>query len=257
MNLWRDLKDFILSYYYPRNQYFLVSFPKTGRTWLIHMINQMKEISNHPMKHAEYFIFNEHDSSEIIIENGIRNNPADLFKFTGRLRYRKGKVLFLVRDPRDVIVSHYYQVIKRAKNPFIFNSMSEFIKDDILGFKRIIHFYNLWFAKKHIPNTFLLLKYEELLENGVESLMKVNLFFNLNILKSDIERIYLASSADKMRKKEIANQLEGFNDFGKSRNQLKVRNAKIGGYKSELSEQDIFYCNKEMRKLNTYFGYRI
>ena len=129
--------------------------------------------------------------------------------------------------------------------------------EDILGFKRIIHFYNLWFAKKHIPNTFLLLKYEELLENGVESLMKVNLFFNLNILKSDIERIYLASSADKMRKKEIANQLEGFNDFGKSRNQLKVRNAKIGGYKSELSEQDIFYCNKEMRKLNTYFGYRI
>ena len=123
MKAFRNIKDFILSYYYPRNQYFLVSFPKTGRTWLIHMINQMKEISNHPMKHAEHFIFNEHDSSEIIIENGFRNNPNDLFKFSERLRYRKGKVLFLVRDPRDVVVSHYYQLTKRAKNPFIFDSI--------------------------------------------------------------------------------------------------------------------------------------
>lgn len=257
MKAFRNIKDFILSYYYPRNQYFLVSFPKTGRTWLIHMINQMKEISNHPMKHAEHFIFNEHDSSEIIIENGFRNNPNDLFKFSERLRYRKGKVLFLVRDPRDVVVSHYYQLTKRAKNPFIFDSMSEFVKDDILGFKRIIHFYNLWFAQKHIPNAFLLLKYEELLENGVESLMKVNLFFNLNILKSDIKKIYLASSANKMRKKEIENKLEGFNDFGKEKNKLKVRNAKIGTFKNELSKEDISYCNSEMKKLNYYFNYQI
>jgi len=257
MKLLRDIKDFILSYYYPRNQYFLVSFPKTGRTWLIHMINQMKEISSHPLKDAEYFIFNEHDSSEIIIENGMRNNSADLFKFMGRLRYRKGKVLFLVRDPRDVVVSHYYQITKRAKSPFIFNSMSEFVKDDILGFKRIIHFYNLWFAQKHIPNTFLLLKYEELLENGVESLMKVNSFFNLNILKSEIERIYSASSAEKMREQEKSNQFADFNDFGKEKNQLKVRNAKIGTFKNELSKEDISYCNSKMKKLNSYFNYQI
>jgi len=221
------------------------------------MIKQMKEISNHPLKHSEHFIFNEHDSSEIIIENGFRNNPIDIFKFTKRLRYRKGKVLFLVRDPRDVVVSHYYQITKRVKKPFVFNSMSEFVKDDILGFKRIIHFYNLWFAQKHIPNTFLLLKYEELIEDGVESLMKVNLFFSLNILKSDIERIYFASSADKMRKKEIANQLEGFNDFGKEKNKLKVRNAKVGSFKNELSKKDISFCNSEMKKLNSYFNYKI
>ena len=46
-------------------------------------------------------------------------------------------------------------------------------------------------------------------------------------------------------------------DFGKSKNQLKVRNAKIGGYKSELSEDDILFCNNEMEKLNSYFNYQI
>ena len=87
--------------------------------------------------------------------------------------------------------------------------------------------------------------------------MKVNSFFNLNILKSEIERIYLASSAEKMRKQEKSNQLAGFNNFGKEKNQLKVRNAKTGTFKNELSKEDISYCNSEMKKLNWYFNYQI
>ena len=257
MKIWRDIKDFILSYYYPKRQFFLVSFPKTGRTWLIYMINQIKEQSNHRLKKEKYFIFKEHDNSEIILEDGTRNDPLDIFKFTSRFRYRRGKVIFLVRDPRDVIVSHFHQVTKRAKNPFIFNSISEFVKDDVLGFKRIVHFYNLWHYQQHKPTDFLLIKYEDLLDNGVQTLSGITSFLNISITTNDLQDIYHQSSSDKMRKKEKVNQLEGFNDFGKSRNQLKVRNARIGGYKSELSEEDILYCNKEMKNLNTYFGYKI
>ena len=131
MKLWRDIKDFVLSFYYPKGQYFLVSFPKTGRTWLMYMLNQIQDLSNHPLKESKNFIFNEHDNSEIIIENGYRNNPKDVFRYTNRFRYRRSKVIFLVRDPRDVVVSHFYQVTKRAKNPFVFNSITDFIKDDL------------------------------------------------------------------------------------------------------------------------------
>lgn len=257
MKFWRDIKDFILSYYYPKNQYFLVSFPKTGRTWLNYMLKQMVKQSNHPLKNNENFIFNEHDSSEIIIENGTRNNPLDVFKFTSRDRYRRGKVLFLVRDPRDVVVSHFHQVTKRAKNPFVFNSISDFVKDDILGFKRIIQYYNLWFFQKDIPKDFLLIKYEDLLNQGVDTLSEINKFFNIDITKDKIEKIYSKSSADKMRKKEKENKLEGFTDFGKDRDKLKVRNAKSGGFINELSEDDILFCNKEMKLLNSYYNYKI
>jgi hypothetical protein len=257
MKFWRDIKDFILSYYYPKNQYFLVSFPKTGRTWLNYMLKQMVKQSNHPLKNNENFIFNEHDNSEIIIENGTRNNPLDVFKFTSRKRYRRGKVLFLVRDPRDVVVSHFHQVTKRAKNPFVFNSISDFVKDDILGFKRIIQYYNLWFFQKDIPKDFLLIKYEDLLNQGVDTLSEINKFFNIDITKDKIEKIYSESSADKMRKKEKENKLEGFTDFGKDRDKLKVRNAKSGGFINELSEDDILFCNKEMKLLNSYYNYKI
>jgi len=257
MKLWRNIKDFILSYTYPKGQYFLISFPKTGRTWLMHMIHQMKDLSSDPLKNQEHFIFNEHDNSEIIIENGYRNNPLDIFKFTGRNRYRRGKVIFLVRDPRDVVVSHFHQVTKRAKNPFVFNSISDFVRHETLGFNRIIKYYNLWYKNKRIPQDFLLVRYEYLLVNGIQELQKINNYLSLNVSISDIEKVYENSSANKMRKKEIANQLKGFEDFGIEKNQLKVRNAKIGGYFNELSGEDIVYCNKKMRKLNPYFNYKI
>ena len=252
MSVVRSIKDFILSYYYPSDQYFLISFPKTGRTWLFYMIDQMKNLSDHPLKSSPYFMFNEHDSSEIIIENGIRNNPLDIYNYKSRYRYRRGKVIFLVRDPRDVIVSHFYQVTKRSKNPFVFDSISEFVRDDILGFKRIIHYYNLWFKNKEIPRDFLLIKYEDLLQNGASELQKVNDFLNLDISVEEIKIIYNNSSAKKMRRKELENQTSV-----KDRNQLKVRNARIGGYKNELLEKDILFCNQEMKKLNSYFQYKI
>ena len=69
----------------------------------------------------------------------------------------------------------------------------------------------------------------------------------------EIKKIYNNSSADKMRKLEIGRNLKGFKYFGDTINHLKVRRAKIGSYKDELSDEDILYCNIEMKNLNTYF----
>jgi len=249
--IWRNIKDFILSYSYQSGQYFLVSFPKTGRTWLMYMINQMQDLSSV----ENDLIFNEHDNSEIILENGYRNNPKDIFNFSKRYKYRRAKLIFLVRDPRDVVVSHFHQITKRANNPFVFKSISTFIRDEILGFNRIIYYYNLWYNNKSIPKDFLLIRYEDLFQNGCYELQRINEYLCLNISDNDIRSIYNNSSADKMRRRELAGDLESFKYFGSSKNQLKVRNARIGGYKKELTQSDIRYCNKKLEDLNKYFNY--
>ena len=41
MSFYRDFKDFILSYDYDLDKNFVISFSKTGRTWLRHMIDEM------------------------------------------------------------------------------------------------------------------------------------------------------------------------------------------------------------------------
>ena len=102
-----------------------------------------------------------------------------------------------------------------------------------------------------------MVKYEDLYQNGVEELLRINKFLDLDVSRENIELVYSNSTADKMRNKELSNKLEGFNDFGNDRNTLKVRNAKIEGYKNELSVEDISFCNSEMRNLNRYFKYKI
>ena len=114
----------------------------------------------------------------------------------------------------------------------------------------------MWYNNKTKPQDFLLIKYENLLENTVD-LKKVIDFLNVDISDKSIERIYQESTAHKMREKEKKNQLKGFSDFGKEANKLKVRKARKGSYLTELTLEDITFCNKEMAKLNPYFEYKI
>ena len=252
MKWWRNIKDIVLSFYYPSGQFFLVSFPNSGRTWLMYMLQTiLKEVGR-----EELYIENTHDCSEIIIENGTRQDPQLIFKFTDRFRYSRSRVIFLARDPRDIITSNFHQVTSRAIHPFKFSSRSEFVKHDLYGFKRVIHFFNMWYNNKTRPQDFLLIKYENLLED-TEDLKKVINFLDVDLSNESIERVYQESTAHKMREKEKKNQLRGFSDFGKEMNKLKVRKAREGSYLNELSSKDIAFCNKEIKKLNPYFGYTL
>ena len=251
MLFWRYLKDYLLSYTYKNNQVFLVSFPKTGRTWLSYMLDQIEDKSDKKINYLK-----THDFSEIVIESGQKQNPSLIFKYVKRYFYRRAKVIFLVRDPRDVIVSHFHQITKRTKKPMYFSSISEFVRDETFGFNRIIQFYNIWYNQRKISKDFFLVKYEDLKNNGENELKKIFNFLEFNIDEKIIREVYNKSSATKMRNKELVNKLSGFNDFGKEINHLKVRKAKVGSYLDELSQSDIDYCNYLLKNLQGFKYYK-
>ena len=59
----------------------------------------------------------------------------------------------------------YLRTIKnliKVKPNLKFSSMSSFIRNNELGFNRIIHFYNLWFKQKNEVRDFILIKYEDM-----------------------------------------------------------------------------------------------
>ena len=60
-----------------------------------------------------------------------------------------------------------------------------------------------------------------------------------------------------MRLNEKNNKIKGFTHFGKEANQMKVRIAKQGSYLSELTSDDINFCNNEMKELDIYYNYKI
>ncbi len=249
MYSYRDFKDFVLSYQYDKDQLFLVSFPKTGRTWLRHMIDSMIDESNQNLN-----IFYTHDHSEILTEDGIKNNTELIFKNIKRFRFRRAKVIFLVRNPKDVIVSHYHQITKRSLKPLKFSSMSSFIRNNELGFNRIIHFYNLWYKQKKVVRDFFLVKYEDLIENS-DSLFLLSKFLKLKINYKVVEQIYDEHKFEKMREKEVKGQLKDSMSFGNDENFLKVRKAIVGSYKNEMNMDDIHFCNESLKNLNSFYEY--
>ena len=250
---------------------YLLSFPKTGVTWLKFMLTQIltqayelecdltvdiNKLSRNN-KQLPHIIWT-HDDSHILGENGKLNDIEKIFIYGGRFRYRKNRVILLVRDPRDVVVSHYYQVTKRADLPLKFDSLSEFVRHQHYGIQRIIRFYQIWSRNRWIPQHLLIVRYEDLLSDGPTTLTKILKFLDAqNVDRTIVNEVYEASQADKMRKLEMQGKVEGMRVFGTEQNYLKVRRARSGSYQDELSEDDIRYCNELMKKLPSIYGYSI
>ena len=113
---------------------YIVSFPKSGRTWLRVLIG--KAIADQYNLDDRYVLDTYrltkklklpviqfiHDGSDLQYARTHNNLRRDT-----RV-YRKKKVIFLARDPRDLIVSNYYQATKR-ENTFQ-GDLSAFIKEN-------------------------------------------------------------------------------------------------------------------------------
>ncbi len=249
---------------------YFISFPKCGITWLRLMLCQifikhynlpedkptvlLNELtSNYPILPK---IIQTHGDSALVDEKGNRSNAERLFQYGGRLSYRRNKVLLLVRDPRDVIVSHYYQVTQRTDKPLEVGSLSQFVRHPLYGFQRIIRFYQIWSWNRWIMKDFLIVRYEDLMNHGSATLAKILDFIKVtDVDKELINKVYCLSQSENMRKLEKQNQVEGMRVFGSDTNFLKVRKAKIGSYKDELSDEDIQYCNDLMKYCPKIYGY--
>jgi hypothetical protein len=74
--------------------------------------------------------------------------------------YQSKRVILLVRSPRDVVVSCYGHAV--GPTGAYKGSMSDFIRSDRHGIRKIVTFYNIWYANRHVPEVFLPIRYDAL-----------------------------------------------------------------------------------------------
>lgn len=271
------MPDPLKRWYAHRNtDVYLVSYPKCGRTWLRLMVGRaIAQYFGLPEDEDTLFIrWKKRPHSQVPWITVIHDDrpmlkaPDELQ--TSKARYQDKRVIFLARDPRDVIVSSYFEMKNRGQlfgyNPYenrkaVFDgSLPEFIRNREGGFETILSYYNIWAENRNIPRGFLLVRYEDMKANPLHELRRVIDFLGLKTIPEAIlaEAVEYASF-ENMRQMETQGKFKsGILQPADQSNQesYKTRKGKVKGFADHLEEADVAYLNHLMsEKLTAYFGY--
>jgi hypothetical protein len=173
-------------------------------------------------------------------------------------QYSETPLILLVRDPRDVIVSFYYQKAYRQPwhNTFrpqmnydaaFEKNIDEFVHHDTYGIKRAVACMNVW---ADIP---FRIYYEDMHKDIRHEMAR--LLYYMNITDIDEERFEKAikeSSFDAMRLAED----ERTKDYPPGPEEAhKIRKGKVGKYKDELSKDTIQFIDEYLKdNLHSSYG---
>lgn len=212
-----------------------VSFPKSGRTWLRVMLD---ELGIH--LHYTHALSGHRGAHHL---SRLDTSSAGSY----------GKILLLYRDPRDTAVSGYHHKNKRLGG--YDGSISQFIRDPHHGVEKIVHFNQIWMDLAKQRNDMLVVSYEEMKINAADVLLKVGEFFGRELDRSQVEEVVMANHFDRMKQRESAgNFAKQYGGALKPRDlsdddSFKVRKGKVGGFREELSAEDIAFCEEAMRRM--------
>ena len=253
----------------------VVSFGKSGRTWLRVMISRYYQLlfsipervllgfDNYHRRNGEIpKIFFTHD-------NYIKDYTGE---FDTKAAFHSKKVVLLVRNPKDIAVSQYFQwqhrmrPAKKKLNQYPPHgskvSAFDFVMDENVGLPGIIEYLNLWAREADQVSDLLVIRYEDMRKDADAVLGRVMEF--LNGVPADAEAVASAveySSVENMRKLEEKNVFwlaGGRMKPGKKGdpNSYKVRRAKVGGYKDYFADDESAQIDELVaKKLSPTYGY--
>jgi len=248
-----------------------ISYPKAGRTWLRLLVGKALQLHYHlrvaPADLLEVQNLPRYDARVPAMRFSHDDNPhlKRIFDMEHDKRnYWGASVVFLSRDPRDVVVSNYFQQARReivlGDAPGFHGSIEEFIRHEVYGIENVIAFMNIWAANRHIPLRFMLLRYEDIIEDGTRELRRVLSFLNV----ADISMQTLGEAVE-FCKFENMKRMEAKDALHSARlratnpddpNSYKVRKGKVGGYRDHLSPDDIAYVDELVaERLDSFFKY--
>jgi len=253
----------------------IVSYPKSGRTWLQNILVEIGRIKTEnvleddtPISDAlsllpdsEYnfpSILATHDKSSW--EQVEPLHDEDEIKKEDFSSFKNNKVIFLYRDPRDVLVSQFYHLIFRNKIKGI--SKDDLIDNKIFGLKKIINFMNKW--KKHSERNnqgVLCMSYEEMKNNSTNAIMKMAHFIDLDVNESEVEEALQNSNIRRMQKKQSSKENKDpwtkTNDV-KNKNSYQTRKGIVGEHAEFFDEKQLARINQTMKEqLDPSFDYKV
>jgi hypothetical protein len=243
---------------------YVVSYPKSGRTWLRMMLCGVYAGRAHApatdltvLRHGrEWGLPNIHFTHNGAAMAGKARTAPQLGR--DKRKYRSKKIVFLARDVRDTLTSSYFHATRRIK--VFAGTPSEFVRSEMFGADKLITFLNTWAAARAVPRDFLLIRYEDLKRDPASELRRLLEFLGVVPTADEVQAAVGASSLENMRKLERAGTVNSpamRPADAADANSYKVRKGVVGGHAELFSAEDIEYLNAKIAgELDPFFGYK-
>ena len=240
---------------------FLIAYPKSGNTWTRFLVGNLI-YSDGPV----HFL----NIPELIPHIDVM--PKRFFRKMQRPRVINcheayhphwKRVIYVVRDPRDVVVSlfHFQRKRRIIEDDYSLDRfVSRFVAGEAVRPPRLGSWSEnvaSWLAMRQNDPNFLLLRYEDMLRETGPALVKIASFLGIDATPERIARAVERSSAEEMRSLE---KVQG-NQWHQSKDTRQdipfVRSARSGGWKAVLSRNAVAEIQSAWGPLMDRLGYEL
>jgi hypothetical protein len=238
---------------------FLLSYPKSGNTWTRFLVaNLLRPGEQVDFSNVNSIIPDTAGSTKRHLNSLPRPRVLKSHQYFDP-RYQR--IICVVRDPRDVVLSEYYWDIKRrALNEDC--RIEDFVERFVHG--PVNHAFGTWgdnvaswfYTRRNNPN-FLLVKYESLQADPAHEVTRIARFLNLAADPDRIQSAIQQSSADRMRELERKQGHLWASTKDTRKDKPFVRSARSGGWKAELPEVCVAQLETTWGGLMNDLGYEL
>ena len=237
---------------------YLISYPKSGRTWLqrliveayLHKADNFSEVKDifdlHNYINTFPKILPTHGGA--CWEESFTVQDQNDIEAMDYQAYLAKPIVFMVRDPRDVLVSQYYHMKYRTGIKNI--SKHELIHSEVIGLPKMIAYMNKWMTlSKESTNNIKIFSYEELHRDTINTVQAVLVQWNLSIEKTHLQAGIQRANIAQMRAKESPAAKSPW-QYTKDVNNQENYHARKG----EIGEHTSFFTMEELVEIKDHIA---
>jgi hypothetical protein len=235
--------------------YVLMSWGKSGRTWLRVMLSRFYQIA-YGIPEGRMLEFDNFKRMNAAIPSVFFTHGNYLRNYTGnwsdKPEFYGKKIVMLVRDPRDIAVSQYFQwkyrmrPIKKMLNDYPAHGADvpifDFLMNREVGLPEIIAFLETWERELPRVRDSVVVRYEDMRADPEQALRRVLSFLGTPGTDEQIRAAVAYAAYDNMKRLEQKRVfwLSGLRLRPGHRGNpqsYKVRRAKVGGWRDYFDDQ--------------------
>jgi len=238
---------------------FLTSYPRSGNTWARFLVGNLAYPSE-PVTflNVERLVPDMYKHSD----RTLRNLPRPrIMKSHECFDPRYKKIIYVVRDPRDVAVSNYHWEMKQRSmgdsypiEKFVPRWLEPIYWDRLGSWGDHV---TSWLSTRQGKPGFLLLRYEDMLANPEKELEKVARLLGIDPEPARLRRAAELSSADRMRRLEKDQGDQWVQTRYTRQDKNFVRKAASGDWRAILPSESVEMIESEWGEIMKRLGYEL